>query len=92
MPLTPTTIGTEVDPLDRIRDLVTEHGTIRGAADSIGLNNVYLGDLLLGRRPISDRVLALLGLRRAIVVADRATIKRILETNPPRPRPRPRQS
>jgi hypothetical protein len=71
----------EVDPLAKLRDLVAEHGTIKAAAASVGLNNVYAGDLLLQRRPFSDRALALLGLRRAVVAADPARIKRILKSN-----------
>jgi hypothetical protein len=55
------------DPLVALEQFVARHPTQAAAAVALGLSQSYLCDLLAGRRAFSDRVLALLGLKRVVV-------------------------
>lgn len=44
---------------------IKRHGSIRKAADAMGLSKSYLHDVDAGHRPASDKVLAALGLMRS---------------------------
>ena len=57
----------DIDPKAWLRALVGQHGTQKAAAKALGVSPAYLGDMLMGRRDISERILAKLGLRRAVV-------------------------
>ena len=57
------------DPLDVLRAFVDKHKTIKAAADALGMDNTYLGDVLKGRRPASETLLGKLGLKRVVVKA-----------------------
>lgn len=56
-----------IDPVERLRALVKQHGNQKKAAAAIGIGAVYFGDLLMGRKVFSDRVLASIGLERVVV-------------------------
>ena len=57
----------EEDFRETLRALVEARGTQAAAARKLGVSESYFSDLLAGRRAPSARVLALLGLRRAVV-------------------------
>jgi DNA-binding transcriptional regulator YdaS (Cro superfamily) len=57
----------DIDPKAWLRALVGRHGTQKAAAKALGVSPAYLSDMLMGRRDISERILAKLGLRRAVV-------------------------
>lgn len=59
----------DVDAIARLRALITEVGTQREAAKRLGCSQVHVSDLLNGRRPFSDGMLAKLGLRRTVIEA-----------------------
>lgn len=59
----------ERNPHDVLAALVRQHGTQHAVAEVLGLSDVYVSDLLKGRRTFSDEVLAKLGLRRVVVAA-----------------------
>ena len=59
----------EVNPLITLRAFVSHYPTQKAAAAALGIQAVYLGDMLRGRRQIGPPVLARLGLRRAVVTA-----------------------
>jgi DNA-binding transcriptional regulator YdaS (Cro superfamily) len=50
-----------------LRALIVAHGSQRAAAKALGISEVYLSDLKHGRRPMSAKVLAKLGLQRIVV-------------------------
>jgi len=68
----------QVDPLARLRAHVGRYETQRQAAAALEISAPYLTQLLGGRRKFSRKVLARLGLRRAVasavVVADRGRV------------------
>ncbi len=64
-----TTRQIDVDAAAHLRALVETHGTQRAVAKRLGYSEVYVSDLLAGRRAFSDAMLAKLGLRRTIVAA-----------------------
>lgn len=43
-----------------------ERTTKQALADELGISPAFLGDILSGRRPISDRVLAAMGYERVV--------------------------
>lgn len=59
----------ERNPHDALMALVKQHGTQHAAAKALGVGDVYVSDLLNGRRKFSDEMLAKLGLRRIVVAA-----------------------
>ncbi len=61
-----------VDPLERLREYVTRHGTQRAAAAALHVSDSYLSDLLNRRRPFSAIVLERLGLQWTITERRRA--------------------
>jgi DNA-binding transcriptional regulator YdaS (Cro superfamily) len=65
-------VSKEIDPKARLRAYVGQHPTQAAAAKALGLSAAYLSDMLAGRREASARVLAMLGLRRAVVAKGRA--------------------
>lgn len=62
-----------VDPLERLRALVAQHGTHQATAAALGVSQAYLSDILKGARTVSPRMLALLGLQRIVVEQKRAS-------------------
>ena len=60
----------EVDPVERLRELVGRHDTQREAAAALAISGAYLSDLLNGRREFSPAILERLGLRRIVVAAN----------------------
>lgn len=61
-----------IDPLERFWAVVKQEGNQKRAAAKLGISPVYFGDMLHGRRDISDRMLAKVGLKRIVVPADKA--------------------
>ena len=59
----------ELDPRERLKAFVARFPTQKAAAQALGISNVYVSDLLNGRRDINNRMLAKLGLRRTVVEA-----------------------
>jgi len=59
----------EIDPRERLRAVVDTYPTQKAAALAWGIDQSYLSDMLAGKRNISDRILALLGLRATVVEA-----------------------
>lgn len=57
----------KVDPIVTLRAHVKAFGTQNRVAVVLGVSPTYIGDLLAGRRPFSARMLAALGLEKAIV-------------------------
>jgi DNA-binding transcriptional regulator YdaS (Cro superfamily) len=57
----------EKNPQHHLERLVDELGSQAAAAQALGIGPSYFGDLLRGRRNVSDRVLTKLGLRRIVV-------------------------
>ncbi len=55
------------DPRKTLEQVVKEAGTQRAAADKLDISQQYLCDLLSGRRPFSEKMLAKLGLESVIV-------------------------
>lgn len=55
------------DPIAVLRARVTELGSQRAVARALGVSDPFISDLLRGRRRFSDRMLAQLGLQRAVV-------------------------
>ena len=58
---------TEEEALARLQQRVARFPTKGAAAEAFGLSQQYIGDVLHKRRPLGDRLLAVIGLRRAIV-------------------------
>jgi hypothetical protein len=54
-------ISTEHDMRDGLTLLVAQAGSQKAAADSLGISQAYLGDMLLGRRPVSRLVAERMG-------------------------------
>ena len=62
----------DINALERLEAFVTDSGGMqRHAAAKLGITPQYLCDLLNGRRTFSERILAKLGLRRAVVESRR---------------------
>mgnify|MGYP001611010741 CR=1 FL=1 len=57
----------EVDPLTELQRYVAQYPTQTAAAAALGITKMYLTDLLLGRRGISETILEKLGLRETVV-------------------------
>lgn len=57
----------EANAGDELRALVAREGSQAAAAKHLAVSEVYVSDLLRGRRPFSESILAKLGLRRAVV-------------------------
>ena len=60
----------EVEPRERLREVVQRYATQQDAAKELGIAPSYLSDMLLGKRNISGRILSWIGLR-SVVVEDR---------------------
>ena len=60
-------VAKELDPRVVLKRFVDEYPTHRRAAEALHISQAYLCDLLAGHRSFSDRLLALLGLRRIVV-------------------------
>lgn len=58
---------TEHQMRDAITELVETLKTQKAAAEHLGISGVYLGDILHGRRGISDRVAERIGWKRVVV-------------------------
>ncbi len=59
----------ERNPHDVLEALIQKHGTQHAVAVELGISDVYVSDLIKGRRKFSDEVLMRLGLRRVVVAA-----------------------
>ena len=59
----------ELNPVERLQAFVARFPTQKAAAEALGISNVYVSDLLNGRRDINDKMLAKLGLRRTVIEA-----------------------
>lgn len=57
----------ETNPRHMLRQLVSQYGTQKAAAMSLGISQPYLSDLMKGRRTFSDKILKKLGLRSVVV-------------------------
>ena len=57
----------EQNPQRQMERLVSDLGSQAAAAAALGIGPSYFGDLLRGRRNVSDAVLRKLGLRRIVV-------------------------
>lgn len=57
----------EVNATDALAQFVAGHKTQRAAAGELGISQVYLSDMLHGKRDVSPKILSQLGLRRAVV-------------------------
>jgi hypothetical protein len=60
-----------VDPYRRLVTFCKEYRTKTEAATALGISQPYLDDLLRKRRPITDRILSPLGLKRTVIVRER---------------------
>jgi DNA-binding transcriptional regulator YdaS (Cro superfamily) len=61
-----------IDAQERLRALVREHGSQKAVARYLGVSDPMVGDLLMGRRKFSDKMLAKIGLTRIVVLAKSA--------------------
>lgn len=61
----------DVDAAARLRAIVKREGSQRNAAKHLDISEVYICDLLKGRRDFSENILAKLGLRRTVIEANR---------------------
>lgn len=59
----------EVDPIARLRAWVDQYPTQQAAATAMGITPSYLSEMLSGKRYVSTKTLALLGLREAVIEA-----------------------
>jgi DNA-binding transcriptional regulator YdaS (Cro superfamily) len=57
----------EIDPRTRLQAVVGRYPTQQDAAAELGISPSYLSDMLAGKRNISDRILAWIGLRATVV-------------------------
>jgi DNA-binding transcriptional regulator YdaS (Cro superfamily) len=57
---------TEQEAIKRLQAAVSEVGGQRAFARTHGLSVAYINDVLRGKRALSDRVLATIGLRREV--------------------------
>ena len=60
-------VVTEAQALDLVRCFARFHGSQRKAAKAMGVTAAYLNGVLQGKHPPSPKLLACLGLKRAIV-------------------------
>lgn len=58
---------TEQEVMARLRTAVTEAGGQRAFAEAHGFTVAYVHDVVHGRRAMADRILAAIGIERAIV-------------------------
>lgn len=57
----------ELDPIEELRRLVQKHGSQKALAAALGVSDVFVCDMLKGRRPVPVSILQKLGLRTAVV-------------------------
>lgn len=57
----------EINAHDKLWAFTVQYPTRKAAAAALGISAVYLGDILNNRRDVPPRILAKLGLRRAVV-------------------------
>lgn len=58
---------TERDVIDRLRAAVHEAGSQKACAEKFGISQMYLSDVLNGRRSPGEKILDALGLEAQIV-------------------------
>ena len=58
-----------VDPLVVLHSMAKELGGQKQLADKLGYKPPYISDILNGRRDVTDKMLAKIGLRRVVVRA-----------------------
>ena len=61
------TVSHEIDPRVALQSFTDQYPTQKDAALALRVSPAYLSDMLAGRRDVSRRVLAQLGLRRTVV-------------------------
>lgn len=57
----------EKDPVEVLKEVIEEHGTVASLARNTGFSPQYLHDVCAGRSKPSERLLAALGLARIVV-------------------------
>lgn len=57
----------DVNPTMALQHKVREYKTQKDAAKALGISPAYLSDLVNGRRDVPTKILAKLGLRKAVV-------------------------
>lgn len=57
---------TEQEVRDRLRTAINEAGGQRAFAEQHGLTPAYVNDVVHGRRALADRILAAIGVSRAV--------------------------
>lgn len=60
------TTYTEKDVRKRFRDWVEQQGSQRAAAKSLKVTVGYVNDMMHGRRPVNDKALRKIGIRRSV--------------------------
>jgi len=65
----------EVDPRERLREIAAAYPTQQALAEEWGITPSYLSELLSGKRDVSDRILALIGLRATVVEISKSVSK-----------------
>lgn len=60
----------DMNPREWLRQRVRALGTQRAVARELGVSDVHVSDMLRGRRPVSDAMLAKMGLRRVVVLKE----------------------
>lgn len=61
------TYATEDELLQLVRDLVSDFGNQKKAAENWGISDAYLSDILAGRRKISQQFAHKIGFKRQVV-------------------------
>lgn len=64
-------VATEHDMRDLLTDMVEREGTKSMVAAQLGISGVYLGDILLGRRPMGSKIAKSMGWEKATVYVKR---------------------
>ena len=55
------------DPIERLRRIIEEEGSLLKAAEKIGVSSAYLSLLLAGRREPGEKVLQFLRLKKIVI-------------------------
>lgn len=58
-----------INPLDLLRTLEKQHGSLKALAAALGYSAPYLSDVLRGRRNVTEKLLGKLGAKRIVVRA-----------------------
>lgn len=58
----------KIDPKKQFQLFVAKHGSKTKAAAALGISRPYVHEMVKGSRPVSDAVLAKLGLERVVTI------------------------